>query len=134
MPTAFVVDDDLDLRLQLQLVLEGFGFSVRAAGGQAEAETWIRDPQSSRPDLAVLDLMMEHEDSGFVLAWQLKRRWPDLPVLIVTAVSARTGMDFDAVTREERSWVRADAVLTKPIRPDQLQKEIRRLLPHLHTA
>ena len=39
-----------------------------------------------------------------------------------------TGVDFDLATRDERSWVQADAVLDKPVRFEQLQREIKRLL------
>lgn len=125
-PTALVVDDDPDLRFQVRLALEGLGFQVADAAGQEEATALLAD---LAPDIAILDLMMEHEDSGFILAWQVKQRHPACPVVLVTAVSARTGMDFQAASREERSWIRADAVLTKPIRFEQLEKEIRRLVP-----
>ncbi len=37
-------------------------------------------------------------------------------------------MDFDAATDEERSWIKADAMLAKPIRFEQLKREIDRLL------
>lgn len=127
--TALVVDDDPDLLLQLQVGLEAIGFRVVAAHGEAETESLLPDLLAGRrPDVAILDLMMEHDDSGFILAWRLKRTFPGLPVLLVTAVSHRTGMDFDAATRDERSWVRADAVLTKPVRFDQVRRELSRLL------
>lgn len=123
---VLVVDDDPDLLLQMSMQLESLGFEVTTAVNATSAEALIGD---LKLDVAVLDLMMEHEDSGFVLAWKLKRAFPGLPVLIVTAVSARTGMDFNAARREERSWIQADAVLTKPVRTEQIERELQRLLP-----
>jgi len=37
-------------------------------------------------------------------------------------------MKFDASTKEERSWIKADLFLSKPIRHEQLLREIKRLL------
>ena len=46
----------------------------------------------------------------------------------VTGVASETGIDFDASTKEERSWIKADVVLDKPIRFEQLEREIHRLV------
>jgi hypothetical protein len=49
-------------------------------------------------------------------------------VILVTGVAAETGIPFSAATREERIWIKADALLPKPIRFEQLQPEVERLL------
>jgi two-component system, OmpR family, response regulator len=72
---------------------------------------------------------MEHTDSGFTLCHHIKKRYPDVPVIIITAVTSETGLEFDSYTAEERSWVKADSMLSKPIRVEQLLREIERLLP-----
>ena len=72
--------------------------------------------------------MMESEDSGFILSYKLKRKYPDVPIIIATAVSAETGMTFGINTEEERKWIKADLYLEKGIRPDQLHREIVKLL------
>jgi len=79
-------------------------------------------------DLAILDLMMENPDSGFVLGYRVRRSRPGTPVLLVTGVTGETGLEFDAATAEERRWVPADAVLPKPVRYEQLKSEVDRLL------
>jgi CheY-like chemotaxis protein len=81
-----------------------------------------------RPDLAILDLMMEQHDDGFVLSHHLKRMLPRLPVVLVTAVTAETGLSFAPQSPGERAWVGADVLLAKPIRFEQLRREIDRLL------
>ncbi|MCK7530530.1 MAG: hypothetical protein MZV63_05535 [Marinilabiliales bacterium] len=46
------------------------GYEVMAVESQAEAEQVI---SKMKPDLAVFDLMMESDDSGFILCYKLKR-------------------------------------------------------------
>ncbi|HQL55569.1 MAG TPA: response regulator, partial [Phycisphaerae bacterium] len=79
-------------------------------------------------DLVLVDLMMEDPDAGFSLCYHVKRLDPAIPVIVVTAVSGTTGLSFDAETDEERAWIKADSVLAKPVRFEQLQREMQRLL------
>ena len=123
--TILIVDDDIDYLFQLKVQVEKFGFNVITAEGQKEAENIIL---TIKPDLAILDLMMENEDSGFILCYKMKRKYPDVPIIIATAVAAETGMTFGISTEQERKWIRADLYLEKGIRPDQLHKEILKLL------
>jgi CheY-like chemotaxis protein len=120
-----LIDDDEDFLFQHRIQLENAGFEVQAATSRAEAEAVVEE---FRPDLAILDLMMEQHDDGFVLSHHLKRKLPGLPVILVTAVTAETGLHFTPSSPGERSWVGADALLAKPIRFEQLRREIDRLL------
>ena len=81
-----------------------------------------------RPDVAVVDVMMEYPDAGFVLCHHIRKKDPSIPVILVTSVNRETGMDFDMATEEDRVWIKADALLAKPIRFEQLLGEIDRLL------
>ena len=62
-----------------------------------------------------------------MLSYHIKKKYPGLPVILVTGVAAETGLEFDSTTGEERSWIKADRVLAKPIRFEQLAAEIHRL-------
>ena len=123
--TALVIDDDPDFLLQLRLGLESLGFDVTTTEGEKGATEEIAH---WRPDLVVVDLIMDHPDSGFLLSYRLKKKYPKTPVIMVSAVTSRTGLNFDAATPSERGWVRADAFLAKPVRIEQLQREIERLM------
>ncbi|MHC1775796.1 MAG: response regulator [Lentimicrobium sp.] len=123
--TVLIVDDDMDYLFQMRLKVEQFGFETITAEGQKEAEMII---ETMKPDLAILDLMMENEDSGFILAYKIKRKYPEVPIIIATAVTAETGMTFDINSDENKQWIKADLFLDKGIRADQLQKEINKLL------
>ena len=120
-----VVDDDIDMLEQVALILRAEGYRVIQAQGQKEGEEALL---TTIPDLAVLDLMMENMDSGFVLCHHVKRLFPETPVILLTAVKAATGMDFHPQSEEAASWVKADVMMDKPVRPEQLKQEVRRLL------
>lgn len=122
---VLLVDDDEDFLFQHRVQLEHAGFDVATATTRAEAQAAAA---AFRPDIAILDLMMEQHDDGFVLAHHLKRAVAGLPVILVTAVTAETGLRFQPDSPAERAWVGVDAMLAKPIRFEQLQHEIRRLL------
>jgi two-component system, OmpR family, response regulator len=120
-----LVDDDTDFLFQVKLQLEKFEFDVITADTQKEAEEII---QKEKPDLAIIDLMMEREDSGFILSYKLRKKYPDVPIIIATSVSAETGIFFGLESDEERQWINADLYLEKDVTPEQLHKEILKLL------
>ncbi|HML86137.1 MAG TPA: response regulator, partial [Bacteroidales bacterium] len=73
--TILIADDDPDYLFQQKLILEKIGFDVVAAESQREAEKII---EKFRPSLAIFDLMMENEDSGFILSYKMKRKYPEV--------------------------------------------------------
>ncbi len=123
--TIYIFDDDQDFCLQQQLQLEATGYAVRCAHDRVAAEALLAE---ATPDLVIQDLMMDEQDTGFVMCYELKRNHPGLPVIMVTAVGAETGIEFDATTAEERSWIKADRMLAKPVRFEQLRAAIEQLL------
>jgi len=120
-----IVDDDIDYIFQMKLKVEQMGFDTITAESQKEAEKVIEEV---KPDLCILDLMMETDDSGFILSYKIKRKYPDVPIIIATAVTAETGMTFDVMVQENQRWINADLFLDKGIRADQLHREIKKLL------
>jgi CheY-like chemotaxis protein len=120
-----VVDDDLDILEQITAVLKSAGYEVTAVDGRAAAEEAIL---KLKPDLAILDLMMEEKDSGFVLSHQIRKLYPDTPMILLTAVTGTTGLSFASQNADARSWIKVDKILDKPVRPEQLKAEVRRLL------
>lgn len=123
--TILIADDDPDYLFQTVFNLKKEGYKTMAVESQAEAESVIT---RFRPDLAIFDLMMESDDSGFILCYKLKKKYPDVPVILATAVSYETGMSFNLDSEQARTWIRADLYLEKGIRPEQLDQEIMKLL------
>jgi len=123
--TILVADDDPDYLFQTVFSLEKAGYKTVAVESQAEAESVI---SKFKPDLAIFDLMMESDDSGFILCYKIKKKYPDVPVIMATAVSRETGMSFSLDSEKDKSWIRADRYLEKGIRAEQLDQEVMKLL------
>ncbi len=120
--TILVVDDDPDFLAQTRMQLESYGYQVTTATGLKEADEMLAEHW---PDLVLADLMMEVMDAGLVLCHRVKKKSPNTPFLLVTAVTGETGMEFEATAG---GWIKADAILTKPVRAEQLRREIDRVL------
>lgn len=120
-----IIDDDADYLFQMELQVRNFGYEVITASSQEEGEKVL---DTLKPDLAIVDLMMESKDSGFILSYKIKKKYPDVPVIIASAVTAETGLGFSVETEDDRRWIKADKFLEKGLRPDQLHREINKLL------
>jgi len=120
-----VVDSDFDLLGQLKTMLEAAGYNVITAEERRTAEKLLL---SVKPDLAILELILEEKDGGLVLGYELRKLYPGTPIIILTSVLGKTGLSFDGQTPEARSWVPADKILDKPVRAEQLLEEVRKLL------
>jgi CheY-like chemotaxis protein len=119
--TILFVDDDIDFLIQMKPQLENKGFNVITAESQGEAEEILNEKM---PDIVISDLMMENFDGGFGLAYKVKKKDPNIPVIIVTNVANDLGLKFRTVSDDEKEWIKADVLLSKPVRCEQLINEI----------
>ena len=120
-----VIDDDADILEQLSLILSKDGYQVVCAQGQEQGEEVLL---TERPDLVISDVMMDTPDSGFVICHQVRKLYPTTPIIVLTAVTASTGLDFAPRTATERCFVQADELLHKPVHPNKLRQAVQRLL------
>jgi len=116
--TILLADDDPDVIFQVKHHLERWGYEVVAVESREEAERYL---EGACPDLAILDLMMEEEDSGFILSYRIKKCRPEVPVIISTAVAAERGITFDINSPGSKSWIKADHYLEKGFRMEELR-------------
>ena len=123
--TILIIDDDPDFASAMRKVLISSGYDVLVAGDAKEGMAAL---EAAPPDLILLDVMMEHYDDGFNMCSSIKHddRFKDIPVIIVTAVTEVTGLKFDPETDGE--YLEAEALLQKPIKPDELLGKIAELL------
>lgn len=114
-----LVDDDYDLIEQNKLLLESKGFEVITA---ESAEKGFKVFVKEQPDACVVDLIMEHHDSGFILCYKMKKtdHGKKIPVIILTSATYETGFKFSASTKEEQSWIKSDGLINKPIVVEEL--------------
>ena len=122
--TILVADDDPDYLFQTVFNLGKAGYKTIAVESQAEAESVM---SKIKPDLAIFDLMMENDDSGFILCYKIKKKYPDVPVILATAVSRETGLSFSLDSEMDKAWI-SDRYLEKGIRPEELDQEVMKLL------
>ena len=122
---VLIVDDDMEFVKLYSLFLRNKGLKVSAAYSAAEAIEALKEME---PDVVVLDVMMEHFDSGFNVSKSIKDRRPDLPVILMTAISEETGLDFRPKNQEERTLLHADAFLDKGASPEDLLAKIQELV------
>jgi CheY-like chemotaxis protein len=118
MPKALLVEDHPDHReiLRQQLELLGYGVTTTAAAPEALVRL-----ENERPDVLVLDIMMPELDGCEIS--RTVRGLPDLsdlPILAVTVLASEKEI-------QECFEAGCTAVLTKPVKLDDLQKELKRL-------
>ena len=123
--TILVADDDPDYLFQTVYNLGKAGYKTIAVESQAEAESVM---SKIKPDLAIFDLMMESDDSGFILCYKIKKKYPDVPVILATAVSRETRMSYSRESEIDKAWISANRYLEKGIRPEGLDQEVMKLL------
>lgn len=114
---VLVVDDDQNLRRSLALVLERSGYQVTTATNAQDA---MRALHAGPIDLVFLDIKLP-DQNGIELLPQIRRLYPELPVLILTA-HATLGTAVEAVRSGARDY------LFKPIDPPQILARVRKIL------
>jgi DNA-binding response OmpR family regulator len=111
---VLVIDDDIDFLETTEVVLSGAGYEVATA---RSGEEGVAQANGVRPDVVILDLMLEHPDEGFSVAHQFKKsaELATVPIIMVTSVARDAGFRFDLNSPEARRWIKVDKLLSKPI-------------------
>jgi CheY-like chemotaxis protein len=126
MAKILIIDDDPDIVEAMRVVLESYAHQVSIA---KNGEEGLRKVKHTKPQLIILDIMMETGDKGFDVARELKRdpEYKDIPILMLTAIKERTGLDF----RKEAGdtvWLPVDDYCDKPLKAEELIAKVERLL------
>jgi CheY-like chemotaxis protein len=126
-PLVMLVDDDVDFLDLNRRVLEQAGYRVACFANRDDA---LKTLSSEPPDLVITDLMMESFDTGFMFARQIREdaRFRDLPIVIVTAVGSKLGLDFKPRNADDLAAMHADAFFEKPVPPKRLVAKVGALL------
>ena len=124
-----IVDDDVNFVKSIRTILESRGYEVNAAHDRESAMEKI---EKIRPDLILLDIMMDRLDDGFTLCYRLKHdsELKKIPVLTISAITEKTGFKFSPTTDGE--YFEADDYIEKPVKPSDLLKRIEKLLKTEH--
>jgi CheY-like chemotaxis protein len=122
-PKILFVDDDRDFLAAQVAFFGGRGYEVVTLD---RVEGALERISQERPDIIVLDLMMEHYDSGFLLGRRIRQdpAMVDVPILMLSGVAAATGHKFGAEAAALKDWIKLDAFLDKPVTGRQLLKAV----------
>lgn len=112
-----IVDDDESVRTLLRMTMPTDVYEVVEAASGEQALAQLED---GVPDLVLLDWKMPERHGSLVLD-ELKRRYPRLPVIVLTAEIAEHH-------RALAESLKVDAFLTKPFSPLELLDTVERLL------
>lgn len=122
-----IVDDDPDFVKTTKMILLADGYEVVVANDGKQGLDKIKE---IKPDLIMLDIMMESIFEGFSLMSTL-RTSPDFadfshtPVLMVSSVRADTGARFSFSDEEDMGDIpQPDDYMDKPLRPKELLEKV----------
>ncbi len=118
-----LVDDDIDLLEQNKLSLELKGYKVVTAENAVDGYEVFK---KEKPDAAVIDLIMEEHDSGFILSYKIRKEpfGENIPVIVLTSATYVTGFKFGVATEEEKEWLRCDEIMNKPVVIEDLVQKL----------
>ena len=123
-----VVDDDRDYRESVVALLEAQGYEVCCAISGAEG---LQKAVAEKPDLIVLDVMMENQWIGYEVSQTLKHQSGyesvrAIPILMVSAIQEHPADRFARSDSPEMPL--PDSYLTKPIDIPAFLEAVRSLL------
>ncbi len=121
-----IIDDDPDIVEAMKVVLESRNYQVRVA---STGEEGLRKMRADKPELIILDIMMETGDKGFDVAREIKwdPLYKDVSILMLTAIKEKTGLDFGKEAGDAH-WLPVDDYCDKPLHPDELLSKVETLL------
>jgi two-component system response regulator HydG len=126
MPTIFVCDDEQEILRYLDKLLKASGYSVETFSRGTDLLMRLEGTTSAPCDMILQDVRMPDLD-GLQMLDQLCKRWPDIPVVIMTA----HGTIDDAINAIKQG---AYDYITKPFPKEKLLGMLERLLDHRRLA
>ncbi|AJC23056.1 hybrid sensor histidine kinase/response regulator [Pandoraea pulmonicola] len=116
----WLAEDSPEIRQFLHDELASLGFTVRTFSDGVALVAALGDASKPPPDLVITDHMMPNAD-GLAVARAVRRRWPALPVLAVSASP-------QALASDDPAGAGYNACLLKPIELADLRNTLARLL------
>jgi len=120
-PKILIVDDDPDIVDAGRLVLEREGYEVEGAPNRADG---MKKLEEMKPDLLILDVMMEEPDDGLRMAREIRKSGNTVPIIMLTSVNAAMGLNID----KDGEIVPVDEFQPKPVEPKTLVAKVKKLL------
>jgi len=122
---VIIIDDDFDILEATKLTLQAAGYDVATASSGQDGLAKVR---AGGIDLIILDVMMARDTEGFQIAQDLKEdpKFKQIPILMMTSVSAKSGLSFDPV--KDGDYLPVEDYVDKPVDPADLVNRVAKLL------
>lgn len=126
-----IVDDDPDIVESMKMILEANRYQVYTAANGTEG---LQQIKTVKPDLIILDVMMDNVTEGFQVSYQLRNPDPQseyaqfskIPIMMLTAIEEKKQMKFSLA--KDGDYLPVDDFVAKPVRPQVLLDKVKRLL------
>ena len=113
-----IIDDDLDILETTGALLKHEGFDIHSS---ETVERGIEMIKEISPDLILLDIMFpEKKTRGFEATNEIKKKYPHIPVIVLSAINREYSFDFN------KDDVEADEFINKPVKTDNLVSLIKK--------
>jgi CheY-like chemotaxis protein len=125
-----IVDDDQDQVNSLAHVLKSKGYEIAEAYNGSQC---LKKLVEEKPDLIILDIMMDSDTEGFEVANQIRsnrptsryRDYKNIPIIMPPAINQVTNSRF-SLDMEESFLPDVKDFLTKPVNFDELLKVVQK--------
>lgn len=123
-----IVDDDEDYLASTRALLEGEGYEVIEATTGRDGRVAAR---ANKPDLIILDIMMESPVEGYTTVHALKfvdeeSEVAEIPILMVSSVQDDPSTLFP--TSGDTTMITPDAYMSKPLDIPEFLQTVRKML------
>ncbi len=117
MAKILIVDDDVEFGTALSKILNGEGYGTSVALSVSESMEFLN---KGKYDLVFVDLSMPGA-SGIALLEDIKKDYPNLPVVIITAFG-----EWDAYAEAAEKGARA--FIDKPVKKEEILEVVKDVL------
>ncbi|NUQ65173.1 MAG: response regulator [Pirellulales bacterium] len=130
MTDLLIVDDDQDFAGTLRMMLQSRGYDVAM---EHDTNNILARLDQRLPDALILDVMFPEDPfAGFELAREIRRRFPKLPILMLTGVRQQFSLEDEA---HDPARLPVTDFVEKPVDFQEFSTKLDRLLgrPTIYT-
>lgn len=124
--TILIIDDNRDYLFTMETFLSRNGFDVITAD---DGKKGVELAQEARPDLILLDVMMEALYSGFEVCRRIRSdaELQKTPIIGISGMKDELGVQFDLAS-DDSQYFSPDVFFDKPVDKDALLVKVNELL------
>jgi CheY-like chemotaxis protein len=131
-PKVLIIDDDHDFRVSVRSLLESEGYDVVEADS---GHSGLRLVVEHKPDIILLDIMMESSVEGYGVTHSLRYQdeyapYRQIPILMLSSIEESPDERFPMSPEVE--MIRPEYYLTKPVDVGRLLELIKNLVAPAH--